>query len=144
MRLLLILFSLLAAPCHGANVFECRAPDGRVSFQDHGCAPTATQREIALAAPRQVRDAAAREHDAGQIATWEKSSRSRLPASLGGSARGGSTATKRRSASRQTRPDSCAIARSEQARQTRERSFEMGFDERRRLSDTVLLACGLR
>lgn len=144
--LLLILLACTALPGHAGKLFACRDARGHVAFVDRGCPNAGERREVALAEPT-TPSKAATGADAKQIAAWEQASRARLPASLGGTSRSAATAAPRsRSArnDRNDRNDACTNARVAQAKAERERSFQMGFDERRRLSDAVLSACGLR
>lgn len=136
-----IVLAGIAQPSHAGRLFACRDGAGHFSFVDHGCPDARERREIALA-PAKVE--AVTDADARQIAGWAKASRSRLPASLGGASRSGGATAARQRATKPDRDDTCAMARGAQAKAERERSFQMGFDERRRLSDAVLSACGLR
>ena len=141
-----ILFTLLvwiALPAQAGKLFACRDAAGHVSFVDHGCPDARERREIPLAVASSRGEPAA-DADAKQIAAWDKASRSRLPASLGGTSRGSIGTAARSHAASSTRHDACSAARSAQSTAERERSFQMGFDERRRLADAVLAACGLR
>lgn len=142
-NVLLALIVFAASPCEGAKLFVCRDAGGHVSFVDDGCPQARERREIALTAAPTKRKTAS-DADAKQIAAWEKASRSRLPTSLGGTARSGNGNGARHRAATADRHDACSSARSAQAKAERERSFQLGFDERRRLSDAVLSACGLR
>lgn len=140
---LIIVLAAITPPSHAGKLFACRDAAGHLSFIDHGCADARERREIAIAtAPATVK--AVSDADAKQIAAWAKASRSRLPASLGGTSRSGGTIAVRQRGKASDRADACATARGAQAEAERERSFHMGFDERRRLSDDVLSACGLR
>lgn len=141
--LLLILLACTALPGHAGKLFACRGDDGRIAFVDRGCPAAGERRELGLAAATPAAKAAA-DADAKQIAAWERASRARLPASLGGSARPAQNRAARGRSPANARDDACANARAAQAKAERERSFQMGFDERRRLSDAVLSACGLR
>lgn len=141
-----ILFTLLvwiALPAQAGKLFACRDAAGHVSFVDHGCPDARERREIPLAVASSRGEPAA-DADAKQIAAWDKASRARLPASLGGASRSGNTSAARSGGAKPARNHACSMARSAQATAERERSFQIGFDERRRLSDAVLAACGLR
>ena len=145
MRLIALIIALacIATPAHAGKLFACRDASGHLSFVDHGCPDARERREIVLAiAP--AKGKAAVDADAKQIAVWEKASRSRLPASLGGTSRADRAAVASSRSAKPDRNDACMNARAAQAKAERERSFQMGFDERRRLSDAVLSACGLR
>jgi hypothetical protein len=133
--LLLILIACTALPSHAGKLFICRDASGQ-------------RRELRPAVPTAAAKAAA-DTDAKQIAAWEQTSRARLPASLGGNARPQPARGQRKRAQlapdpRAAREASCRNARAARTRAERERSFQMGFDERRRLSDAELSACGLR
>jgi hypothetical protein len=141
--ILFILLAWIALPVHAGRLFACRDAAGHVSFVDHGCPAARERREIVLAiAPS--RNKTVSDVDAKQIAAWDKASRARLPASLGGASRSGNTSAARSGGAKPARNHACSMARSAQATAERERSFQIGFDERRRLSDAVLAACGLR
>jgi len=140
MRMLLLLLICAMPPCRAGSIFECRDAQGHRSFQDHSCTGAKMQSEIVIASSAPLRKG--QDLDARLIAAWEKSSRSRLPASLGGTTRSAVRASGSRSRAPGP-PDACISRRETQARALRERGFEMGFDERRRLSDAVLNACGL-
>ena len=143
MRLFLLFLLVCALPCHAGKLFACRDADGRMSFVDHGCPGARDRHEVilpaAVATAKSLSDA-----DAKQIAAWEKASNARLPASLGGTTRSGTGTVGRDRNPRRARDDACSTARAAQTKAERERSFQTGFDERRRLSDAVLSACGLR
>ena len=144
MRLLmLILLTVFALPAHAGKLFACRDASGHVSFVDHGCPTARERREIVLTATpakgKSIIDA-----DAKQIAAWEKASHARLPASLGGTTRSRTGTAGRDRNPRRAHDDACSTAKAAQAKAEREHSFQTGFDERRRLSDAVLSACGLR
>lgn len=144
--LLLILLAGFALPAHAGKLFACRDARGHVAFVDAGCPNAGERRELALPTPA-TRSKAAADADAKQIAAWEKASRARLPASLGGTSRSATTSAQRSRSTlgaRNDRNDACTNARAAQTKAERERSFQMGFDERRRLSDAVLSTCGLR
>lgn len=141
--LLLILLAGIALPAHAGKLFACRDARGHVAFVDAGCPSIGERQELALPTPAKTSKASA-DADAKQIAAWDKASRSRLPASLGGTSRGSVGTAARSHAASSNRHDACSAARSAQSTAERERSFHMGFDERRRLSDAVLSACGLR
>lgn len=141
--ILFILLAWIALPAEAGKLFACRDAAGHVSFVDHGCPGGRERREIPLA-DASSRGAPAADADAKQIAAWDKASRARLPASLGGASRSGNTTAARSGGAKPQRNDACSMARSTQATAERERSFQIGFDERRRLSDAVLAACGLR
>ena len=139
----LVLLVVFTPPCHAGKLYECRDAAGRVSFVDHGCSGASLRREITVVAPPGNAKAAS-ENDARQIEAWTKASRGRLPASLGGSTR----AAKARATVAKPTPgksvDACSAARAAEDRAHREQSFALGFDARRKLSDAVLAACGLR
>ena len=142
--LLLILLACTAFPGHAGKLFACRDARGQVAFVDRGCPSAGERREVALTETTKPSKAAA-DADAKQIAAWEQASRARLPASLGGSAR--PSAPPRAARGRRPggeRDDACTTAKAVRAKAERERSFELSFDERRRLSDAVWSACGLR
>ena len=141
MRLLPMLLLLATAPAAAGTLFECRDAGGHVSFRDDGCGNARTQRQIVIDAPAAARKPG--DHDARRIADWEQASRARLAPSLGGRSRSSSRAAARGNGTRPARVDRCTAARAAQSDALRERSFELGFDERRRLSDAVLNACGL-
>ena len=144
MRLLmLILLTVFALPAQAGKLFACRDASGHIAFVDAGCPNLGERQELALPTPPKASKAPA-DADAKQIAAWDKASRSRLPASLGGTSRGSIGTAARSHAASSTRHDACSAARSAQSTAECERSFQMGFDERRRLSDAVLSACGLR
>lgn len=137
---LLALLALAPTPGIAGKLFACRDASGHLSFVDHGCPGTGERREIPLPATAK----GAQDADAAQIARWDKASRARLPTSLGGSARAASTPRANRRSSRIEPADACSRARAERTKAERERSFSLSFDERRRLSDAVRFACGLR
>lgn len=142
-HLFLLLIVLLPLPGL-AKGFRCIDAAGHVSLVDGDC-PGAIQRHewIMPAVPEATRKPAP-DPDAAAIAAWVKASRARLPPSLGGSAR---TTAPRRSAAdtRAARTnDACTQARERQRLTEREQGFSLGFDARRKLSDAVIAACGLR
>ena len=133
----------IALPAHAGKLFACRDANGHVAFVDRDCPNAGARHELALDMTPPTSKAVA-DADAKQIAAWEKASRARLPASLGGTSHAAATVIPRRRSARNEHNDACTNARAAQAKAERERSFQMGFDERRRLSDAVLSACGLR
>jgi hypothetical protein len=141
--LMLIFLTVFAFPAHAGKLFACRDASGHVAFVDAACPNLGERHELALPSPPKTSKAPA-DVDAEQIAAWDKASRSRLPASLGGTSRGSTGTAARNHAASSNRHDACSAARSARSKAERERSFQMGFDERRRLSDAVLSACGLR
>ena len=142
-RLSLLLLVVFALPCHAGKLYECRDAAGRVSFVDHGCGSASLRREITVVAGPANAKAVA-ENDARQIEAWTKASRGRLPASLGGSARTTKIRTSTTKSTASKAADGCSAARAAEDRAHREQSFTLGFDGRRKLSDAVLAACGLR
>ncbi len=143
MRVLLLLLLFANTPCLAAKLFECRDAQGRISFVDHGCEGAAAQREIAIVVAGKSAKSAPADADTRQIQAWDKASRARLPASLGGRANAMRSRTGAQRVASNKQPDACAQARATQDRAHRERSFSMSFDDRRKLSDAVLSACGL-
>jgi hypothetical protein len=139
--ILLLPVLLAAGPADAGKLFECRDRDGRISFVDHGCPERSQAREIASTAAAERKAGA--EPDAEAIAAWAAASKARMARSLGGAASVPRTPS-RPSERRSEAPDDCSRARDAQRKAERERSFALGFDERRRLSDAVLMACGLR
>jgi Domain of unknown function (DUF4124) len=139
----LLLLMLLALPCHAGKLYECQDSAGRVRFVDHGCGGAKLRREITVVAPP-ANAKAASDSDARQIDAWTKASRGRLPASLGGSTRVAKSRTTVAKPAPGKTVDACSTARAAEDRAHREQSFNLGFDDRRKLSDAVLAACGLR
>lgn len=139
--LLALVYALFAPVAHAGKLFVCRDADGRLSVVDRACPGAVERREIVVAsvpAKHAIADS-----DAKQIAAWARASQARLPPSLGGSARPqAARARTLRGPDPQTR--ACATARADRARREREDGFHLGFDERRRLLDAELAACGLR
>ena len=140
---LFVVIVCLAPPTHAGKLFACRDERGHVAFIDHGCPNARERREIVLAAAPATSNIRA-DADANQIEAWGKASRARLPASLGGAAHRNATTATRSHGGRPRAESACSNAKSTQAKAERERGFQMRFDERRRLSDAVLSACGLR
>ena len=138
-----LVFALLAPTAHAGKLFVCRGADGRINVVDGACPGAIERREIVVATAPVARVGA--DADAKQIAAWSRASQARLPPSLGGSSR--AQATRQRTRTR-TEPDpqtrACAAARASRARREREDGFHLGFDQRRRLLDAELAACGLR
>ncbi len=143
MRVLLLLLAFANTPCLAAKLYECRDAQGRISFVDHGCKGATAQREIAIVVAGKSAKSAPDDADTRQIQAWDKASRARLPASLGGKANPARSRTSAYRATSSKQPDTCAQARTAQDRAQREDSFTMGFDQRRKLSDAVLSACGI-
>ena len=139
--LLALVCALLAPVAHAGRLFVCHDTHGRISVVDRAC-PGAVERHEIVVASTPAKHAIA-DSDAKQIAAWARASQARLPPSLGGSARPqAARARTRRGPDPQTR--ACATARADRARREREDGFHLGFDERRRLLDAELAACGLR
>ncbi|HQW81970.1 MAG: DUF4124 domain-containing protein [Rhodanobacteraceae bacterium] len=141
--LLLSLLACVAMPGHAGKLFACRDVNGQMSFVDHGCPGASERHEVAVSATTAA-DKSHADADSKQIAAWEKASRGRLPVSLGGAARFSNRAGTHSRNPQSAGDDGCTNAKAARAKAERERSFEIGFDERRRLSDAVLSACGLR
>ncbi|MBK6728082.1 MAG: hypothetical protein IPG63_12615 [Xanthomonadales bacterium] len=135
-----LVFALLAPTAHAGKLFVCRGADGRISVVDGACPGAIERREIVVATAPVARAGA--DADAKQIAAWARASQARLPPSLGGTARPQAARTRTQRA-----PDpqahACATARAHRTRREREDSFHLGFDERRRLLDAEIAACGL-
>lgn len=140
MRILLLLLILANTPCLAGKLFECRDAQGRISFVDYGCEGAAAQREITII---DAGTSAKSAPDDGQIEAWDKASRARLPASLGGKANTSRARTSGHRITTSKQPDACKQARAAQDNADREHNFALSFDERRKLSDAVLSACGL-
>jgi hypothetical protein len=149
--------ALLALPmlADAREVYRCRTPDGALRFGDTPCNaaavdpalvtlrdPTAAERRRD-SAQAEARARAYAEADARLVAQLEADAAGRLPASLGGSAR---PAAGRRTMQRAPKPEpkerACAAARADRDKAYRERGNEMDFDERRRLQDRKVSACG--
>ena len=142
-RLCLLLCLAIAAPAEAGKLYACRDAEGNVAFVDRACPSGGERRELSLPAAEESKRAVA-DSDSKEIAAWAAASRARLPASLGGSVSSGDSSGK---PARRSRPDDdgrCAKARAAKSTAERDRSFSMSFDERRRLSDAEIEACGLR
>ena len=126
--------------CHGTVI---RHSLRHAECTDHGCPGASERHEVAVSATTAA-DKSHADADSKQIAAWEKASRGRLPVSLGGAARFSNRAGTHSRNPQSAGDDGCTNAKAARAKAERERSFEIGFDERRRLSDAVLSACGLR
>ncbi len=138
---LALVCALLAPAAHAGKLFACRDAAGHLSVVDRACPGAVERREIVVAsAPA---NGAGADADAKQIAAWSRASQARLPPSLGGTVRPQAARTRTQRA-----PDAqayaCSAARASRSRREREDGFHLGFDERRRLLDAELAACGLR
>jgi len=137
-----LLFVLVTgtAFCEPATLYRCT--DGpTIVFSDRPCGPDGE--EVVVVAPEPSAGATgkgkkAESGDAKRIADWEKSSRSRLPASLGGNSSGKTTGkpNTRRSGSA---PDACAKARAALA--AAEARKRLDFAALRKHGDRVYDAC---
>jgi len=126
---------------HAGKLFACRDAAGHLSVVDRACPGAVERREIVVASAPANRAGA--DADAKQIAAWSRASQARLPPSLGGTVRPQAARTRaQRGSDAQAR--TCATARVHRAKREREDGFHLGFDERRRLLDAELAACGLR
>lgn len=154
-RLALLVMLLCAADSQALELFQCTRPDGSRAFQDTPCAERGAKQEVRtlpdhpldapqLQAERVSREATARTTDDERARQrLDQAARARLPASLGGPSdepkpRPATTASRRDVAS------ACARARLAREEAYRTRSYQMSFDERRRLQDAEDAACGLR
>jgi len=153
---LLVLIAALALPCAAGarEVYRCRTPDGALRFGDTPCPVAAAETAmVTLRDPTPAerrRDSAQAEArargyadaEARRIAQLEAEATSRLPPTLGGSARApAARATAQHAQNPDPKEHACAGAKANRDKAYRERGNKMNFDERRRLQDAVGTAC---
>lgn len=127
------------------KVFQCRDAQGVRAYQDVPCARTAVDARTlqlsdyapTLATAKRMK--AAQLSEAKRFAAWERDSLSRLPPSLGGTARAAASPI---SHSGPRAPSRCDLARAARDTAYRERANAMTFNERRALLDHIDIACG--
>jgi hypothetical protein len=130
------------APAPQRQVFHCRDAGGVPMYQDVPCPRGATHvRTLRMAeyVPPSSLVKAAQKRENKLISAWERASMSRLPASLGGTARAAPVTAPSRGP---RAPTACDIARAERDRAYLERPNAIPFDERRAMLDQIGIACG--
>lgn len=137
-----LLLAAAAGAAHAQPATLYRCTDGpTIVFSDRPCGPDGQQISVLVPEPPDRsagKGKPAESSDAKRIADWEKSSRSRLPASLGGKSSGTATGkpNPRRSHSA---PDACAKARAALA--AAEAKKRLDFAALRKYGDRVYDAC---
>ena len=152
----LLVLALLALPilADAREIYRCRTPDGALRFGDTPCPVAATEPAMVTlrdptpaerrrdSAQAEARARGYAEAEARRIAQLDAEAASRLPPTLGGSARApAARATAQHAQNPDPKERACAGAKASRDKAYRERGNEMNFDERRRLQDAVGAAC---